>query len=98
MSDEVTPIQPVRVLLTGASGFIAQALSRRLRADGYLVTALSRDSLTVMGKPCAHQGGVNEQARSLLVHQDCVVHLAARVHVMHETTNNPLDELRRVNV
>jgi nucleoside-diphosphate-sugar epimerase len=28
----------------------------------------------------------------------CVVHLAARVHVMTESTDNPLAEFRRVNV
>ena len=98
MSDEVTPIQPERVLLTGASGFIGQALSRRLSADGYLVTTLSRDLLSTVGESCAHQGRANQQARSLLVDQECVVHLAARVHVMHETTTNPLAEFRRVNV
>ena len=98
MSDEVTPIQPMRVLLTGASGFIGQALSRRLCADGYLVTTLSRDLLSTVGESCAHQKQANQQARSLLVDQDLVVHLAARVHVMHETTTNPLAEFRRVNV
>jgi nucleoside-diphosphate-sugar epimerase len=98
VNDEVTPIRPVRVLLTGASGFIGQALFRRLCSDGHLVTALSRDSLTNLGELCAHQVRVNEQTRSLLADKDCVVHLAARVHVMHEITTDPLAEFRRVNV
>ena len=91
-------MRPVQVLLTGASGFIGQALFLRLSADGHLVTALSRDLLTTVGESCAHQVRSNEKTRSLFVDIDCVVHLAARVHVMHETTTDPLAEFRRVNV
>ena len=91
-------MRPVQVLLTGASGFIGQALFLRLGADGHLVTALSRDLLTTVGESCAHQVRSNEKKPSLFVDIDCVVHLAARVHVMHETTADPLAEFRRVNV
>jgi nucleoside-diphosphate-sugar epimerase len=36
--------------------------------------------------------------RKALIDVDIVIHLAARVHVMHENTSDPLEEFRRVNV
>ena len=85
------------VLVTGASGFLGQALSRRLRAHGYLVTALSRHTPAVSEEPWLQVQSYEESAH-LLAGQDCVVHLAARVHIMNDAVQDPLDEFRVANV
>jgi UDP-glucose 4-epimerase len=83
--------------VTGASGFLGQALSRRLRADGYLVTALSRHAPTVPEEPWV-QVQRYEDGALLLAGQDCMVHLAARVHVTNDAVLDPLAEFRAANV
>jgi len=95
--DKLTPMQASRVLVTGASGFLGQALSRRLRAEGWLVSALSRHAPTGEGEPWAkvHRYDGDD---ALWAGQDCVVHLAARVHVMNEAVQDPLAEFRAANV
>lgn len=94
MRDKLTPTQ---VLVTGASGFLGQGLSRRLRADGCLVTALSRHTPMVVGEPWVQVHRYDGE-ESLWVGQDCVVHLAARVHVMNDAVQDPLVEFRAANV
>jgi nucleoside-diphosphate-sugar epimerase len=85
------------VLVTGASGFLGQALVRQLIEDGCAVTAVSRSQAkkTVPSWICLAN---YENADVILPGHSCVVHLAARVHVMHDTTANPLAEFRAANV
>jgi nucleoside-diphosphate-sugar epimerase len=97
VSDEETFMKPAQILLTGANGFLGQALYRRLRAEGNGVSALSRDTPTVLRNPIAEVFSYSK-SRSLLAGQDCVVHLAARVHVMDDSTLDPLVNFRFANV
>ena len=92
-------MKPVRILLTGASGFIGQTLSRRLCEAENVLTILSRQSFTALIEPW-HQEAcqTDDSAQSLLADIDCIVHLAARVHVMQDASVDPIAEFRRINV
>lgn len=70
------------IVVTGASGFVGARLTAYLKSLGEHVVTLSRN------------GDVEEA----LAGARCVVHLAARVHVMNENSANPLNEFRHVNV
>lgn len=84
------------ILVTGPSGFIGQALSDRLETDGYSVVRAVRQ-----GNPLGEfiVGNIGPETEWLHALQGCqaVVHLAARVHVMHDSAMDPLTEFRIVN-
>jgi nucleoside-diphosphate-sugar epimerase len=92
----------MKVLVTGASGFIGSALCKHLLQYGLSVRATSRSSsfITIPSEAetlriTSVEGGTDwSQA---LGGVDAVVHLAARVHVMHESNADPLGAFRTVN-
>ena len=92
-----------RVLVTGACGFIGQAVSADLRLKGYKVTGALRQrdavrELESVDYVC--MGNMDEATDWLPVVKgvDCIVHLAARVHLMTEITQESFAEFRRFNV
>ncbi len=93
-----------RVLVTGANGFIGRVACAELSSRGYDVLAALRTARDSGGLSalCRHLviGNIDEQTdwKTSLAGVDCVVHLAARVHLMHDTAADPLTEFRRVNV
>ncbi len=80
----------MKVLVTGANGFIGRALVAMLESDGVAVVAATRASV----------GGIDAATdwRAALAGCDAVVHLAARVHVMRDSETDPLALYRAVNV
>ncbi len=86
------------VLVTGASGFIGGALVDRLLAEGVPTVAAVRRPLTGGRMIAVGDIGPRTDWRAPLAGVDCVVHLAARVHVMDERAADPLAEFRKVNV
>ncbi len=98
----------MKVLVTGANGFVGRALVSRLAGTpGIQVVGSVRSG----GEAGAAHGASN--AKSIAVPEgltagtdwsvalrgvDVVVHTAARVHVLHEQGDAPLLEYRRVNV
>ena len=86
------------ILVTGANGFIGCSLCVFLKQNGYIVREAVRDA------SCSEEyiqvGDVNGATdwQQALAGVDVVIHLAARVHVMHDTAENPLDAFRQVNV
>jgi nucleoside-diphosphate-sugar epimerase len=91
----------VKVLVTGANGFIGRAVIERLLRDGYAVRAAIRhhaDPLPPQVERTAGDVHPDRDWTDSLQDVSLVIHLAARVHVMQDTAANPLDEYRRVNV
>lgn len=86
-----------RTLITGANGFVGSALMARLQAEGLWPLGTCRgpslDEGCVSAPPLEAGGDWSD----LLTGVDTVVHTAARVHVMRDTSSNPLDAFRAVN-
>lgn len=90
-----------RVLVTGANGFVGSQLCQMLADDGYKVRAAYR-------KPCKDNNLYEQVVVDEIGHRtdweealqdvDYVIHLAARVHVMKETSDDPLTKFREVNL
>ncbi len=93
----------MRVLVTGANGFVGQAVLLRLNGMSG-VTAIGSVRRAAMfadaGAQLATVGELSAQTdwSGVLVGVQAVVHTAARVHVMQEAAADPLAEFRRVNV
>lgn len=85
-------------LVTGAGGFIGSALVKAL--DGHPVRrALRTPSATAQADDfVCGDIGPDTDWQPALRDVDCVVHLAARTHVLRENTADPLAAYRSVNV
>ncbi len=92
----------MKVLVTGANGFVGQTLCRKLIEQGYSVRGAVRNGLVVLplGVDKSVVGSIGESSvwSDALRGIDVVIHLAARVHVMEERSLDPLSEFRMVNV
>jgi nucleoside-diphosphate-sugar epimerase len=96
-------ISKLNILITGASGFVGRALMKRLQADQWFsvraaVRSLSRLDQTAGAVIETGDLGSVVDWQTALQGIDVVVHLAARAHMMQDTTANPLAEHRKINV
>ena len=92
-------------LVTGANGFIGRHLCGHLARSGRDVVAVVRPGAAPAPSPERPARivplpllGAEREWLKLLAEVDSVIHLAARVHVMRETAEDPLAAFRRVNV
>ncbi|WP_020411331.1 UDP-glucose 4-epimerase family protein [Microbulbifer variabilis] len=93
----------MRVLLTGATGFVGRGVAERVS------TLIELDTVAALRKPVSDLPksigslqipGVepNTDWRNELKGVNAIIHMAARVHVMNEISLQPLAEFRKVNV
>jgi len=89
------------VLVTGAQGFVGLPLSAALVKLGYQVRGAVRGNFQDKeGQETLSVGDINGDTvwSEVLADVSVLIHLAARVHVMNEMTDDPLAEFRKINV
>ena len=91
-----------KILVTGATGFIGRNLCAFLKEKGYSVRAAVRNSMRdIAGVDEYMQVGDIDQTtdwHQALDGVNAVIHLAARVHIMDDKANDPIEAFRKVNV
>lgn len=91
-----------KILITGASGFVGRYLVHDLVKEGLSVCcAMRTDTMfedTVDSKILIPSIDAHTDWTEALSGCEVVMHLAARVHVMNDTSADPLAEFRTVNV
>ena len=91
----------LKVVVTGATGFIGSHLAPSLVGAGYEITGIVETGMEKADAGiCLFPADVSsgKGISPELFKADVVVHLAARNHVIKETASDPLAEYRRVNV
>ena len=90
----------MKVVVTGAGGFVGEALCRRLAASGCRVTGIFRDRPPSRNWMETHATGDLTQLtdfKNIVDGMDAVIHLAARVHMMRDTVADPETAFREAN-
>lgn len=87
----------MKILVTGANGFVGSALCPALRARGIDVVPVVRNATRRQQLSVGNIGPATHW-ESLFNGADVVVHLAARVHVMDDQSRDPLAMFRAMNV
>lgn len=93
----------MKLLVTGSNGFVGHHLCPKLLEHGYFLNKALRTPSQEMNsfqKRYISVGSINKNTdwSDALDGCDAVIHLAARVHVMNETSQAPLAAFREVNV
>lgn len=93
----------MKLLVTGANGFVGNALLFRLLLDAqhHVKAALRQEASNIPAGVTPVQVGdlcPETDWQRAVSGVNTVVHTAARVHVMNDTVDDPLAEYRRVNV
>jgi len=98
----VSEIGLLRILITGATGFLGRRICERIIQDNhyYLRAAVRKYSTQFNNKvevTTVGNLGLDTDWTTALKDVQVVIHTAARVHIMDETSNDPLTEFRKIN-
>lgn len=85
----------MKVLVTGANGFVGRALCPRLVELGYEVVPAVRRPSGITDEVIVHD---DESWKAALDGCECTIHLAARAHVMQDQERDPLQAFRANNL
>ena len=90
-----------RVVVTGAQGFLGRAVVAAASSSGYVVRAVSRDAREAPSSAvdwlALGDFSQNTDWTSAVADADCVIHCAARAHVLREEAEDPLAVFRAIN-
>jgi nucleoside-diphosphate-sugar epimerase len=93
-----------KILVSGANGFIGRALCEKLIADGQPVIGAVRTDMATGRLPVGIERltigniGTYTQWSAALSGVDCVIHLAARAHMLEAGESDAITAYRQVNV
>lgn len=92
----------MKIMLTGASGFIGKALMSYLINQSHEVTTVVRDikkaeALNAHSLQAIPNFDIEQLRRLDFSGVTTIVHLAARAHVISDNVTNPLAEFRKIN-
>ena len=92
----------IKLLVTGGSGFIGKAICKNLKKNNYSINITSRRDLASNFKYLKFYK-INEIDKNINWFQalngvGCVIHCAAKTHVMNNIKKKSLSSFRKVNV
>jgi UDP-glucose 4-epimerase len=87
----------MKVLVTGATGFVGRVLCEHLTASGHRIIPAVRREAGLADEVVVGDLGSSTDWHMALTGCDAVVHLAARVHVMNDAAQDPLALYRTTN-
>jgi UDP-glucose 4-epimerase len=91
---------PKSILLSGSTGFVGTNLVKTLSLKtGLIVKSVVRCAANKSDELCFEVGEINASTNyaPVLKNTTVVVHCAARVHIMNDSSSDPLSEFRAVN-
>lgn len=86
------------VAVTGANGFVGRALCAAMESSGIAVRPLVRRAVSGSAATAVGEIGASTEWSEALAGVGCVIHCAARVHVLRDSARDTLSSLDEVNV
>jgi len=87
----------MRLLITGATGFVGSALTKRV-SSLYDTITLARIKSNILPENIQQVVSNNIFEADFPNDVEIIIHLAGRAHILNEQTTDPLAEFRKVNV
>ena len=90
----------MKIVVTGATGFVGKSLIKKLNQKSFLTVAVGRKLTHSNANEFIVLSDFSEKNiwQQRLINCDVVIHLAARVHVMQEVSESSLEAFRNINL